>query len=308
MAAQKLRRSIVRENRIYILPTGRGLLLLAFIVVLILTAATYNNNLIFVLAFMLFSAFVVSMLQTHYNLKGVRLKYIGSEEAFQGDPLSLLFHIQQKRARFKFALRMRSLSKRFKTLSNTKEDLKPTENFKAARLDILAWMRGIYPVPEVALETNYPLGLFRAWKVFRPQGHLVIYPQPLAKSPLTSTLSEQGEHDLGLRTTPDGDFGELKAYLPGESYHQIAWKQYARTRDLYSKVHWGSEHKHYILSWNPPAHGFEDYLRQMSGWIKQAADENASFELSTGNVQIEPGRGFEHARKCWRALAGAKSA
>lgn len=301
-------KTVFKENSIYILPSGRGFMFLGLIIVLILTAATYNNNLIFILAFFLFSIFFVSMLQTHYNMKGVRLIYVGCEETFQGDSMSLLFHLIQKRARLKKALRIRVRSKKFTTLRGAYEELRPHEAVRAARVEVLAWKRGRHPVPEIVVETFYPLGVFRAWKIFRPQGEIVIYPRAANPRPLESSFSELGENEQGLRNTPDGDFGELKNYLPGESYHQIAWKHYARTGELYTKVHWGSEHRHYVIPWAPGKEGIEKYLEQMSGWIKQATDENASFEMETENVKIEPGQGYEHARQCWRALAEVKGA
>src|SRR5437870_1558803 len=108
---EQVRRRMIRENRIYIMPSGRGFFFLAAVVVMILTAATYNNNLIFILAFFLFALFIVSMLQTHYNLKGARLEFAGAEEAFEGDRQSLLFHLTQKRARHKRGLEIRISSR-----------------------------------------------------------------------------------------------------------------------------------------------------------------------------------------------------
>ena len=299
---RRLRRQIVRENRIYIFPSPMGLLFLGVIVVLILTAATYSNNLIFLLAFFLFSAFVVSMLQTHYNLKGVRLRFTGAEEAFEGDPLGLLFHIEQRRPRHKRGLEIRPRGSKIKRLQRARYAILPREEFSAARVEVEAWKRGRHELPEMILETYYPLGLFRAWKIFRPEGEVVIYPKPVADAPLAPATDDQGEDEVGLRSSPEGDFGELKNYLPGESYHQIAWKHYARTGDLLTKLHWGAEHRHYVIPW--PARGdLETRLRHQSAWVKQAVDENASFELETDGRVIEPGRGFDHARRCWRLLA-----
>ncbi len=45
----------------------------------------------------------------------------------------------------------------------------------------------------------------------------------------------------------------------------------------------------------------------MSAWVKQASEESASFEMETPHAKIEPGQGFDHARTCWRALAGVKA-
>lgn len=297
-----LRRMIVRENRIYIMPTTGGFLFLASVVVLILTASTYNNNLIFILAFFMFSVFVVSMLQTHYNLKGVRARFAGAEEVFEGDRLGMNFQIVQKRPRNKKGIYIRTRSKRLVTLKSFVENLEASDSTKPVRIEVSAWARGVHKLPEISLETQYPLGLFRAWKVFRPVGEVVIYPRPKLDHPLEASAHDQGEADEGLRSSPDGDFGELKYHLPGESYHQIAWKHYARTGQLYTKVHWGAEDRHYKIPWNPASpKQLEEQLMRMSGWIKNALDENASFEMES--PEVPPGRGHEHARACWRLLA-----
>ncbi len=297
------RKFFVRENRIYIIPSIRGFIFLAVVVVMILTASTYNNNLVFLLAFFLFSIFVTSMVQTHFILQGVDLDFAGADDGFEQDPMSLHFHLRQKQSRSRRGLNLRSLSRKFIGLSHRLEELSPMELSKTVRIEVLAWGRGVHSVPEVALETYYPMGLFRAWKVFRPQGLLYVYPRPHALSPLLPSSFEFGEQELGLRSSPEGDFGELKSYREGESYHQIAWKHYARTGHLFTKVHWGQEHIHYQIPWRPEGQELEAYLSQMCQWLLVAAEENASFEMETPRGKIDGGQGPDHLRICLRALA-----
>ncbi len=307
-ALEQFRHRMVRENRIYIMPSGRGMTFLAVIIVLVLTGATYNNNLVFLLAFFLFSLFIASMIQTHYNLKGVRLHYLSCEDGFAGEPMALLFHLEQKRARFKHSIEIRPLNKRWKPAAPARESMAPIEARKPVRVLLVAPERGLHQLPMFALETYFPLGLFRAWKVFRPQGEVIVYPRPQGERELPASRFEFGEHDLGLRNSPEGDFGELKDYQTGESYHQVAWKHFARTGMLYTKVHWGEEHRHFHLPWSPQSQKFENYLQQMSAWIKAALEENATFAMDLPIAQIPSGSGPEHARLCWRALAALKEA
>ena len=307
---ETLRQKMVRQNRIYIMPSGRGVLFLAVIIVMILTAATYANNLIFILSFFMFAAFVVSMVQTHYNMKGVRVEFLSAEDSFEGDPQIAMFQVEQKRRRNKRALRVRTARSRlFTTVHSEPVDLNNNESARAVRIDVVGHRRGRHRLPEIIVETYFPLGLFRAWKVFRfPKAELIVYPKPDISHSLAPSSFAQGEDQLGLRTSPEGDFGELKEYRSGESYHQIAWKQYARTGDLYSKVHWGDEHKHYVIPWPKDPQDLERKLSRISGWIKRAVDENASFEMEIESAKIPVGEGLEHAKLCWRALAEVKSA
>lgn len=303
---ENLRRKMIRDNRTYIMPSGGGTIFFFSIVVMVLTAATYNNNLIFILGFFLAALFVVTMLQTNFNLKGVRLQLLSVDDAFEGEKLTLLFHLYQKRNGFKHGLRLRTASKIWSTLEEGRDELTPRDTSKPIRITIYAHARGVHQLPLIILETYYPLGLFRAWKVFRPEGEMVVYPRPAGNRELQPVNSAFGEEDLGLRTSPEGDFGELKNYRPGESYHQIAWKHYARTGQLYSKVHWGEDDKYFQIPWEPKGQADEAYLQQMSQWVKLAFEENASFEMQLALSKIEAGTGADHAKTCWRALARIK--
>jgi len=305
---EQIRDRMTRENRVYIMPSGRGMIFLGLIVILIFAGATYNNNLVFLLGFLLFSLFVVSMVQTHYNLKGVRLHFMNAEDGFANEPIGLLFHLEQRRARVKRAIHIRPLSRRWARVGDVCVSMTPQEARKAVRVRVLVKERGIHALPHFVIETYFPLGLFRAWKVVKPKGEVVIYPQPQGLRILPTSRFEFGEYDLGLRNSPEGDFGELKNYQPGESYQQVAWKHYARTGSLYTKVHWGEEHRHFQLPWDPHGAGFESYLQQMSAWIKTALEGNATFSMELPLKQIPAGSGPEHARLCWRALAELREA
>ncbi|MES2965054.1 MAG: hypothetical protein V4760_14305, partial [Bdellovibrionota bacterium] len=61
-----------RKNRVYILPTGFGLVFIAGALVMILVGATYQNNLVNLLAFFMLSLVFIGMIQTHNNLKDVK--------------------------------------------------------------------------------------------------------------------------------------------------------------------------------------------------------------------------------------------
>ena len=309
MLWQKLERRIIRENNIFIIPSYRGFLFLGLAMVMILVAATYNNNLIFILGAFLFSTFVVVLLQTHYNLKGVRLRFVTMEEGFEGTEVHMAFELSQKRSRLKSGLEIRSRSKEWKNVSSEKHMLRSTESTKPVRVTVVAPRRGEHSIPQIVLETYYPLGLFRAWKVYRPEGQVMIYPKPAGEVPLAPSPSTVGVRDEGTKPASEGDMGELRAYRAGDSFHQVAWKHFARTGDMHSRANWGGEDRHYSIPWLVPQTpgDTETNLRQMSAWIDVAVREDARFEMSTPQGHIGAGQGMEHARKCWRVLAKVAS-
>jgi uncharacterized protein (DUF58 family) len=301
-----LRRRMVRENHIFIMPSTRGTLFLGLVFVIIMVAATYNNNLIFILGFSLFAVFVVCMLQTHYNLKGVRIRFVSAEEGFEGHEIFLAFDLTQKRSRWKRALELRARSRQWKTVIADRQHLLPNEQSKPVRFAVLAHKRGVHPLPEIVLETYYPLGLFRAWKVFRPKGQLTVYPRPSGEIELQPRTLAAGLREQGMRAASEGDMGELRIYREGDSYHQIAWKHYARTGKLHSRVNWGGDERYYVIPWQPGKQELEEYLRQMSAWVERALFEQSQFEMHLPEGSVGMGHGQDHARACWRLLARVK--
>ena len=293
-----------RRERIYILPSGRGLLFLLLIVVIVMVGATYNNNLIFILAFLLFALFVVGMVETHVNLKGVTLELDAAEEGFAGETLALLFHVRQRRKGVKRQLRVRCLQKDWALDMPCVVDLAQGEYSKSCRLMVRSQQRGVFAVPRVTLETYFPIGFFRAWKVIRPAGEVIVYPTPQGHQALPPSPAA-GPRELGLRPNPEGDFGELKPHLEGESIRHIAWKHFARTGQMYTRVHWGEEHLHFAIL-EPAGHDIESRLSQMSAWVRLALDQGATLEMQLSRLAIPIGRGEEHARACWRTLAAFK--
>ena len=304
MMFERVRRRLVREDRLYIMPTARGALFLGVVVVMILTAATYNNNLVFILAFFLFALFVVSMLQTHDNLRGVRVEFSGATGTFAGEVTALNFHLSHRRRRGASDLRVRVRNKALRVVDSPRADLIPGEVGTAALARVSAPRRGVFGLGDVILQTEYPHGMFRAWTVARPAGEIIVYPPPRGSELLAPGIYRAGEAETaGQSHSPDGDFGELTAYRAGESYHRIAWKHFARTGALYQKVHWGAARPHFVIPWRAAS---EIELEQVSRWIDLARAGGASFELTTPDVMLGPGMGDDLAHACWRELARAR--
>ena len=91
----------LEPRRIYILPTGVGLIFALMTFAMLLGSMNYNNNLSFVLTFMLIGIGFVSMHQCQRNLVGLELSFAGTEPVFAGQA-----------AQFRIAVANRSKSPR----------------------------------------------------------------------------------------------------------------------------------------------------------------------------------------------------
>lgn len=72
-------------SRIFILPTAQGLLFAAMAAVMLVGAANYNNNLAFLLAFLLIATGLVALVQTYQNLAGMTLRPSRCPPVFCGE-------------------------------------------------------------------------------------------------------------------------------------------------------------------------------------------------------------------------------
>ncbi len=92
----------LRPGRVYILPTGVGLIYALMAFAMLLGSMNYNNNLSFVLTFLLIGIGFVSMHQCQRNLVGLELTFAGTDPVFAGQPLRFRIAItnQSKSARY----------------------------------------------------------------------------------------------------------------------------------------------------------------------------------------------------------------
>ena len=74
----------LHTRRIYILPTRAGIIFAAIVFTMLLGSMNYNNNLGFVLTFLLTGIAVVSIYHCHRNLTELCLHYLGAEPVFAG--------------------------------------------------------------------------------------------------------------------------------------------------------------------------------------------------------------------------------
>lgn len=83
----------LNHRRIFILPTQRGLGFVVLIVLLLLIAFVYNNNLAYMLAFLLASIFFITILHSYKSLSGLVVQKGRSKAVFAGEAAGFDIHI-----------------------------------------------------------------------------------------------------------------------------------------------------------------------------------------------------------------------
>lgn len=298
---------VAKSNKIYILPNRFGSLYFFVIFIMILTGATYSNNLIYLLGFFLFSVFSAGMVQTHNNLKGLLLKVIRVEDSHEGDMVRVIVELTNSTKNIKQTIRVQLYDKDLRQEIPAKFDILHPHKSMTAELLVKAPKRGEYKLGRLKLYTNFPLGLFVAWLYEVPDNvSYFVYPKNKdfnSKFQLYGEEKKKKKRRL-LSVQSDNDFKEHKRYQVGESHRHIDWKVYARKRLLLVKAFDGESGEHRVFRYHELKHlNFEQRLQQLTYWISFAKKGNHNFRLDLPNRKVSFGSGTTHVQRCLRELA-----
>ncbi|MDE2400821.1 MAG: DUF58 domain-containing protein [Burkholderiales bacterium] len=311
------------QRNLYILPTPAGWGFAAVLMVMLLASINEQINLGYALTFTLTGAALISMHLTHANVRGLSMRLLPPRSVHAGHVLRLgvvLTHPGTRRGRFGLRLKVSSLAEVGLTYEeNTPFECEVSRGGEAiAELDVPAVHRGWLRLPRLTLESRYPLGLFRAWGYWRPQGRVLVWP---ALDPLAPPLPD------GAGSTPDAksarpltqSAGEmpqgLRGYRRGDPMRLIAWKKSSHTlasgTGLVSREPAAGRTRDVWLDWDL-SQGLEGLspearLSRLATWAiqadQQAESTGVAYGLRLPGQVLECGRGGVHLRACLDMLA-----
>ena len=285
------------SKRIYILPTAVGLVFGLMTFTMLLGSMNYNNNLSFVLTFVLAGLGFVSMHQCQRNLVGLEISFAGVDPVFAGQP-----------AEFRVAITNHSRSRRphlqiyYDDIRSLIDDLAPGES-RVFHLEIPTDHRGRIHLERFGVRTLFPFELFRAWAWLHMDLSGVVYPAPAGEAPQPpASQSAQGHRQHDARG--EEDFAGLRRYHEGDSPRHVAWKAYARSGDLLSKQFSGADTSTQWFDFDRiEGHDVEERLSILTRWIIDADRTQADYGLRLPGIEFSPGHGEEHRHRCLEALA-----
>jgi uncharacterized protein (DUF58 family) len=271
------------------------------LLVMLLASINYQLNLGYVLTFLLAGAGFVSMHLTHNTLRGMTLHLRPPQPGFAGKPLPLeVVLASPKRTLYGVGLS-------FEDNASRQDDVfvdVPAGGQAVAHLALVPPHRGLHPVPSLHVETRYPLGLFRAWTVWRPAAQAVAWPAPEhPAAPLPAAPATAGE-SARRRSAGGGEFDGVRSYRRGDALKHIVWKKVAKGGDLVSRDHADSLQRELWLDWQQTqVNGTEPRLSRLAAWVLAADAAGLAHGLRLPGVELAPGSGDAHRRASLNALA-----
>jgi uncharacterized protein (DUF58 family) len=287
---------MLTRKRIFILPTGYGLLYAALLAVMLLGSINYNNSLGHLLTFLLTGVGLVAMVATHRNLSGLAVSMGEARPVHAVDTarFPVLLENPSESPRYAVALRLPfGPAVVADILPQTSIWLAPTA---------AAGRRGRLRPGAVCLSTGFPLGLFRAWANVDLSLQCLVYPRADPAPPLPETLATREDMSSGFAT--GGDFIGVRDYRPGDPARHIHWKALARSDELLTKQFAVGPGREIWLDGNP-LDGLppEERLSRLCRWILDADSAGVPYGLRLGPTIIPPDLGQPHRSVCLETLA-----
>jgi len=264
---------------------------------MLLGSMNYNNNLSFVLTFMLAGLGFVSMHQCQRNIVGLELSFAGVEPVFAGQS-----------AKFRIAITNRSKSARHSiglytdTADSDIQDLQPGES-KVFILTVKTDKRGWLVLERLCMRTAFPFELFHSCASPHMDLTGLLSPHPadeVPQPPPTQTAHGHRQHDA----RGEEDFAGLRKFHDGDSPRHVAWKAYARSGQLLSKQFAGADTSSQWFDFDEvQASDTESRLSILTSWIIEADRTREDYGLRLHGRQFPPSHGDAHRRRCLEALA-----
>ncbi|MCH7694987.1 MAG: DUF58 domain-containing protein [Proteobacteria bacterium] len=303
-------RKHIPRQRIYIFAGRYGLIFCAMLIVMLLGAVNYNNSMSYMLTFLLCSLFMVCMLHTYRNLRGLMINAADSRPVFAGETAYFPLLIDNRLGQTRIAIDIH-VSPKHRPKKQTGQTYPDNLCINVNAGDLIskylsmpAHKRGILKPGRLRITSTFPLGLFRVWSYVEAGQSCLVYPQPAGNSQLPLASEHDAQEQAGVHDGTD-DFTGFKPYRPGDSIRKINWKALAREQGLLVKHFSGSGSDKLMLHWGQCQHmtGTEQRLSQMCLWIIEADKQGIYYGLDIAPVTIDFGKGDSHKHQCLAALA-----
>lgn len=282
------------RRRVYVLPTRFGLFYAALLLTMLLGALNYNNNPALLLALLLASAGLASLIAAHLQLSGLRVQALSAEPVAAGQSMSLQLALSVDDRRLRRGLQLQ--------LGEAETAMLPFIDQTVAMLAIPTARRGWLPLERIRISTTQPLGLALAWAWVWPDALLLVYPAPEVQGP---PLPTGGDHRVARAESVGDEMHHLRDYRSGDPLRSIAWKPSARRDTLLVREYEPLRGDLVELDWRSLAGlDHERKIARLARWVELAERAQRPYRLRLpGQPPLGPAMGPAHRHLCLRALA-----
>ena len=289
----------LRPGRVYILPTGVGVVFAIMAFAMLLGSMNYNNNLSFVLTFLLVGVGFVAMHQCQRNLVGLELSFAGTEPVFAGQA-----------AQFRIAVTNRSKNPRQRIRLYLDEyysnitDLQPGESqilvlpVKTTR----AWLGQCWSVSACARCSRSSCFAPGPGLHMEPRG--LVYPRAADESAGTTAVAHGTRAIASTTPAAKKTSRDCASSMSVTRRATSPGKPMRATASLLSKQFAGADMSSQWFDFDESRCGdLEERLSILTRWIVDADRTREDYGLRIPGQSFPPSHGEAHRRRCLEALA-----
>lgn len=284
-------------RRIYILPTKRGAGFALVIVLGLIGAINYQLSLGFFFVFLLAGLANAALFRTWAALLGLEIQAASALPVFCSGVARFPLRLHDHAGRTRMAISLQSPS------GCTQVANVGSFDSSTLTVDIPATRRGLLTLPRIRIECRAPTGWFVAWSHIHLHGECVIYPHP-EENPPPLPSGSWPEGDSMAAYAGDDDFAGLREYQPSDSPRRIAWKQLARSDQLFSRHLQSQAKAEVVLDWHAlPSLDTEARVSRLTAWVLLAESTGLRYALILPGLSLPIDHGLMHREQCLNALA-----
>lgn len=289
----------VTHQRVYIVPTRRGLAFLLALLVMLLASVNYALSLGYALSFLLTGLFAATLLHTYRNVAGLQVMQVTGDSCFAGEELNFTVLLSNPRTQPRHGICLHT-----RTTKNAGARLE-AEQDKSFTVSLPTCSRGILPLGRLTLQSDWPLGLWTCWSYLHVPTRGLVFPRPeIDPPPLPSVVD--GEAGDRARASQQGDVSGLRDYVPGDTIGSIAWKSVARGHGLQVRTfdaQTAPSRVEFSLAQTAGVSTLEEQLSRLCAWVLAAEHNAIDYALQLPGEKLSVGRGREQRRQALSALA-----
>lgn len=287
----------LEQNRLFIFPTAAGFLFLGTLVLMLLTAINYQNNLAYGLTFWLAMLFVVAVHFTHANLMRLSMTAVAAESVFPGQQSAFIVQLDaagQKAGHWSVQLIWPE--------AECYVDVRPAVSERVS-LYLTVGERGWYHPPRLKVESTYPLGLLRCWSFAYLDIRALVYPKPTAPPLMQRPPSPEGVTGSGAVQGLE-DLAGFRAYREGDSIRHIDWRSWAGGQPLQTQLFASPLQDDHWLDFSAFESGADEQrLSWLCSLVLEYDKVGQPYGLRLPGLEIAKGSGDRHREESLRALA-----
>ena len=285
------------RSRIFILPTSTGVLFAVVLLVMLLGAINYANNMGYMFTFLLGSMALLSILHSYRNLAMLQFTAARTEPVFAGERAAFEIQISNPGDRPRHVIDLELPDQ-----APVSVDVAAGQTTRAI-LHRPAVRRGRLAPGRIRVSSVYPLSLFRAWANVELDISCLVYPQPGPPRSIPPHAiyrpNQTGDKGRGV-----DDFAGFRPYRPGDSPRHLFWKAVARDQALLVKQFGGDRADELWLDWDDlPDLPDEARLGQLCRWVLDADREQLRYGLCLPGTQQPISSGPGQRARCLEMLA-----